>query len=408
METEVKETMEKMVQANESYTGRAETFEGDEYWVVPVVMMVEGVHNGSHGPLFHSIEELGKIPEAWNGIPVTIQHPTDDIGNVSANSPAILEAWSVGKVFNTHVDGDKLKAEAYIKISKINKLSPEVFQYIKEGKPLEVSVGVFSDEVQKIGNHNGEKYSIAATNHRPDHLALLPGAIGACSWEDGCGIRVNSEGIEDFVSNTGGVDFDNTTISSDILEINSDEPKISNNKKKEEKQMAEKAKCTPCVEKKVKALIANGQTKWTDSDREWLETLEESQLDKFIPEKVEPKEIEVNVAPTKEQAIEVLRETLKTTEEFMTFVPDEIKEQMQSGLALHQERRNNMISNVLDNTKDIWTKEKLEGLDFETLSMVSNSIKPVVNYSAQNSKTEVKVNSVEPMLPAGVKNEEDK
>ena len=43
--------------------------------VVPVVMMVEGVHNGSQGPLFHSIAELGKFPESWNGIPVVIYHP---------------------------------------------------------------------------------------------------------------------------------------------------------------------------------------------------------------------------------------------------------------------------------------------------------------------------------------------
>ena len=32
--------------------------------VVPVVMMVEGVHNGSMGPIYHSIAELGKYTEA--------------------------------------------------------------------------------------------------------------------------------------------------------------------------------------------------------------------------------------------------------------------------------------------------------------------------------------------------------
>lgn len=30
-----------------------------------------------------------------------------------------------------------------------------------------------------------------ARNLNPDHLALLPGGTGACSWEDGCGVRAN-------------------------------------------------------------------------------------------------------------------------------------------------------------------------------------------------------------------------
>ena len=55
------------MQAN-NYSLRTEVYEGKEHLVVPVVMMVEGVHNGSHGPILHTIEELGKFPGAWNGI----------------------------------------------------------------------------------------------------------------------------------------------------------------------------------------------------------------------------------------------------------------------------------------------------------------------------------------------------
>ena len=82
--------------------------------VVPVVMMVEGVHNGSQGPLLHEITELGKFPESWNGIPVVIYHPEKDGVPVSANSPDIIDTMTVGRVYNTEVDGKKLKAEVWL------------------------------------------------------------------------------------------------------------------------------------------------------------------------------------------------------------------------------------------------------------------------------------------------------
>ena len=73
-----------IIQVNGDYVIRSDVYEGRTHIVVPVIMMVEGVHNGSQGPLLHLAEDLGKFPESWDGIPVTIQHPTVDGGNVSA------------------------------------------------------------------------------------------------------------------------------------------------------------------------------------------------------------------------------------------------------------------------------------------------------------------------------------
>jgi len=176
-----------------TYQIREETFEGRRYLVVPVVMMVEGVHEGSRGPLLHTAEELSRYTSVWNGIPITIHHPQQEGQYVSANSPELLE-MSVGRVFNTYMDGNKLKAEAWLDSSRLLAFSPEAAEYIRQGKPLEVSVGVFNDEIDKEGEWQDEHYTAIATNHRPDHLALLPGGRGACSWQDGCGIRVNEKG----------------------------------------------------------------------------------------------------------------------------------------------------------------------------------------------------------------------
>ena len=103
--------IENIVQINRNYVIRSETLDGKRHIVVPVVMMVEGVHNGSQGPLLHLAEELGRFPGAWNGIPVTIQHPQDGDMFVSANSPNIINSQVVGRVFNTRFEDGKLKGE---------------------------------------------------------------------------------------------------------------------------------------------------------------------------------------------------------------------------------------------------------------------------------------------------------
>lgn len=193
----VGDTMQSNLLHLNSYIIRPETLEGKKYLVVPVVMMVEGVHTGTHGPLLHLSEELGKIPDSWNGIPVTISHPQTQEGYVSANSPAMVEQWTVGRVFNTCFENDKLKAEAWIDEVKIRSLAPEALEYIQRARPLEVSVGVFSDNDNIKGEWKGEKYEAIARNYRPDHLALLPNEEGACNWADGCGVRVNRKGGRD-------------------------------------------------------------------------------------------------------------------------------------------------------------------------------------------------------------------
>ena len=179
----------------QNYTIREEMLGGKKHYVVPVVVMVAGVHAGSHGPLLHSADELGKFPASWDGIPVAIQHPVDNDGTpVSCNQPSVLDERVVGRVFNTRMDNDKLRAEAWIDPELISRIAPEALAHLKKGKPMDVSVGVFTEDDMIAGEWNGEHYIGISRNHRPDHLALLPGATGACSWNDGCGVRAHQEG----------------------------------------------------------------------------------------------------------------------------------------------------------------------------------------------------------------------
>lgn len=173
---------------------RQERFEGRPHLVAPVVALVEGVHVGSGGALFYPRDEIAKYVEAWNGIPLPVFHPEEYGMNVSANTPEQIEERSVGRLFNVFFDpdGSKLKGELWIDIGKAEKISPAVLSLIQSGQHLEVSTALWSDSDNTPGEWMGEEFAVIARNFRPDHLALLPGGEGACSWADGCGVRVNN------------------------------------------------------------------------------------------------------------------------------------------------------------------------------------------------------------------------
>lgn len=172
---------------------RHTVFEGQDTLVIPVVMIVEGVLNGS----LLKQEHFGRYVEAWNGRPVPILHPERNGMPVSANQPDIIERNTVGRVFGARVSNGKLKAELWICVEKAKRLGhSQLLDDLEAGKIVEVSTGYFSDEQQVSGEFNGRPYDRIDVNIRPDHLALLPGQIGACSVADGCGTRVNqSKGI---------------------------------------------------------------------------------------------------------------------------------------------------------------------------------------------------------------------
>ena len=174
--------------------GRVEELNGIAYTVYPVIMLTVGVHAGSGGPTLYTEAELSSFSQTWNGVPVTLQHPEEEGMPVSANSPAIYETQVLGTVFNTRYEDGKLKAEIWLRNSDLEQLEPGLKGRLMSGERLEVSTGLFSEDDGEVGLFNGVEYNSTAFNIRPDHLALLPGAIGACSWEDGCGVRANKEG----------------------------------------------------------------------------------------------------------------------------------------------------------------------------------------------------------------------
>lgn len=176
---------------------RREVLKKKEYIVAPMVMITEGVHNGSGGPLLYKADDLKRAVPAWNMKPIVVYHPQINGQGVSACDPTILESQQVGHVMNTHWDGTKLRAEAWIDVDSATTIDGRVIEALEGNKLMEVSTGLFTENVAEEGQWGDEAYTAVATNHQPDHLALLPDQIGACSIADGAGLLQLNEAAGD-------------------------------------------------------------------------------------------------------------------------------------------------------------------------------------------------------------------
>lgn len=377
------------------------------------------------------------------------------------------------------MDGDKLKGEVWLDEEALIARNSEVLDYINSGRPLDVSIGVYSDEDPTAGEWNGEQYTAIARNHRPDHLALLPGEQGACSWADGCGIRNNqkkgvdvktktyevltilltnqtdyselqnaiqnkldsmdsgnefhylralydNEFVYEVKSHNGSTFYKRSyTIAGDgsvsfsenketvrrkveFVATNADgseKTTIDNSDlkiKKEVKSMSKVDK--PCCPDKVDALIANEATKFTEDDKESLLTMSQDLLDKLEPE--EKKEPEV-VTPqvNAETAKEALKGTIDNSEDLLPLLSEDMQEQVESGIKLHKENRENLIQSIQENSAEgTWTEEDLKAMNTEMLTKVYKSVNGVDYTALGNIEPKVTVNKSqdEVMMPTGM------
>lgn len=186
--------------ANMSGRTRYSEIDGVKYLVAPMTMMVEGVHNGSGGPLLYLRDDLRNSVQAWNHMPIVLYHPTRNGQGVSARDPDILNQRGLGLVLNASYveDDNELRAEAWFNVTKVEAVAPDIIKNLEAEKPTELSTGlsgVIENKEGKFGEgDDAVDYVGIVRNHSPDHLAILPGSRGACSNDAGCGLLVNCAG----------------------------------------------------------------------------------------------------------------------------------------------------------------------------------------------------------------------
>jgi hypothetical protein len=434
---------------------RTEKFGDTDHRVIPVVALIEGVLQCATcpEPEFAPASEFGKTVEAWNGRPVTINHPKRNGQFVSANIPSVFENEVIGILFNTQLDGDKLKTEAWID-AELERAKP-IIELLESGDTIEVSTGYFADIVPMPGKFNGESFSFIQSDVKPDHLAILTDSIGACSVEMGCGApRLNCEGcdgtcnpcnelvdrkksftkrLKQFMRvNADLSDMDRRRALSSALDkkepdefffINAvfdnffiyergfdstllkrtftveEDGSITLGEEVEEVRpetnfipvKVNKKENVMSKKDKVNALIANEASQFDEKDRDWLMTFEDDHLDKLAPKVIEPEPSPEPIEAGEEDGGEG-EETPQTEEEFIETAPGDMKEVLAESLQMHRQERNELIKSLLENKDCVFSEDELKGMNLGQLKKLEKLAGVEVNYGGRGGPRTVTAN----------------
>jgi hypothetical protein len=236
---------------------------------------------------------------------------------------------------NAEEEDGKLKAEAWLEVERVKQVDNRILEALEKGEMVELSTGLFTDNEPTEGDWNGEKYMAIARNFRPDHLAILPDKVGACSIADGAGLlRLNQAASEGEGPHARAA-------------------KAFLNVLKEERIVKEKL---------IAALITN--TDWTEEDREFLMGLSEEQLRKMQPKVIEKEPVE-NKDPQPDPKSDESKETETeakpiTVEDYVSNAPAEIRDMLVEGLRVHQDQKTVAIKTILENKDNVFTENQLK------------------------------------------------
>lgn len=359
-------------------------WDGKDRLIVPVVMArSDVVMNGSLFP------EDEMLPETWDGVPVTVGHPSNGGDFISANSPEVLSAWAVGQIFHSEVVAGKLKAEAWIDIERAEKIAPGLIETIESGEPMDVSTGYFSFPEPVGGELNGKIYEDIDRGVRPNHLALLPHEEGACNWADGCGVRANKWRYS--------VNIDKAV---DALKLALNQAIKGNKapaKKKNERGEDDDRRQI------VADLISREESPFLPDDEESLRSMSEDTLkrmrDQFVKASAEDdeddepavaeetdeetpveKEDDDEENPVARKKGKVMTRTATKKPVLATF-SNEDKAALLHARTLLDARKVELVEKITGNSAI--TKEQANAMDLATLEVVAAGIRPEANYSGR-------------------------
>lgn len=196
-----KEVMQNLILNLAPGAVRTEMLEGRKHLVAPIAMLTKGVHTGSAGPGFYDEPDMKATVGVWDHKPIVVYHPEINGKPVSACKSSVLEKQKIGIILESKYD-NKLRCEGWFDYEKTEKVDKRVLEALESGRMMEVSTGLFVDAEETEGTWNAEAYEWIARNLKPDHLAILPDKIGACSIKDGAGLlQLNHSKVQAAVKN---------------------------------------------------------------------------------------------------------------------------------------------------------------------------------------------------------------
>lgn len=422
-------------------SAKRQTMAGRDYIVVPMVMLTEGIHAGSAGPLFYPAAELARNVSLWDHKPIVVYHPEENGAGISACDPNVLTNRGVGVILNTKAKGGKLRAEAWLEITRLNAVDDRILNAIESGNMMEISTGLFTDNEKTEGEWNGAAYDTIARNYRPDHLAILPDKKGACSIADGAGLMRNEAKDQRGTLTANELSFDEIREElSELLPMNSwvcdvfqksviystggdgdrklyqvgyavdkddavtlqGEPveviRYSEYRTADGKPIRNEA---IVMERKdaVTALIANNAG-FTEAEREWLTGIPQAQFD-TIAKMAKPAPV-ANTAPANPPAQFIQRETppgpttnatpappaVPTLQEYINNAPPELRDVLADGVVTLNLKKMALVKAITANTANTFTAEYLQTLPtqhLEAIAALAQTPQPVGNGRTQSN-----------------------
>lgn len=344
---------------------REEQYKGRKHLVAPAVILLEGVHNN----VLYPGEEIAKFAKAWDGRPVMLGHPTKDGEPLSANSPEQLAERSVGTVFNSSFEDGRLRTEAWIDIDQANGTDEgkKLLARLGNNEVIEVSTGLWTEDEDKTGVWRDEKYGCIAHNFRPDHLALILDGTGACSIRDGAGMpRVNEQ----------------------RKDLKGGQEKVKKNERRKAVEVTKGGRNVMDREAQVKSLIAGGY--WGEANREFLTGLEDGQFAEVLAVHSAYK-ANVDAAQKKKDEeeekarleAEAAKSKPKTMQEFLASAPAEVRESIEDGLKLHQEKKDALIAGLKANKRNAFSDEELRAKKMDELVKLSRLAEVETDFSGR-------------------------
>jgi hypothetical protein len=340
---------------------RRETLDGREYLVVPVVALVEGVLNGIYAPA----DEIAQFPDSWNGRPITVNHPMDGELPISANGVRVLERQQIGQLFNARVEGGRLSGEIWIDAQKARRLGGEAAQVLarlEAGEHIEVSTGYFAEIEPTAGEFGGKPYSGIYRHIRPDHLAVLPNAEGACNRAMGCGApRVNV------------IERMQQTLVALAAKLGiGDDPD------------PEKESATMDKKDTIDALIANQASGFAESDRKMLEGLDEKVLSRLCAHEHKPGEPcpHSEQKPAEKPAVNAEAPAIPAEVAALLAKPGALAT-LARVLEGEATRKTALAAKLAANAACKLTAEQLGAMDEPTLTALEQSLLPTGDYSGR-------------------------
>ena len=181
-------TMQFTTNQSEAAQARFASKDGKAWLVIPGIAARSIVMNDE----LLTDSELQSTLTDWDGVPVTLNHPQVSGEMVSAKQVGD----HLGFFGDVTLDGDKLRGNYWLDVARmVQPNAMAIFHKFSQALPVETSTGYFRTLEPGRGSYGGKDYNGIQRNIIPDHVAILPDAVGACSVADGCGaMRTNQQG----------------------------------------------------------------------------------------------------------------------------------------------------------------------------------------------------------------------